>query len=223
MAHTLQFPCFKLIAIELDPLLAIKYFHSKNIVHRDLKPENILLDFVNEKDKFPLVKITDLGLSKLVDESVLKTFCGTPQYLAPEILTSRVRGDGTYSHKVDCWSMGVILFILLSGSPPFAPKRPDRKELVPQIVEGDYSFDPRLWSNVSHEAIDLIKNLMDVNVERRLSASEALLHPWIANDEEIIRRANQIMGIFNARKRTSNGNEPTMSPDRKRLKIGLND
>ena len=89
---------------------AVKYLHKKNIAHRDLKPENILL---SNDDSNPLIKISDMGLSKLVDHATfLQTFCGTPQYLAPEVLISRVRGDGSYGFEVDMWSLGVILYIL---------------------------------------------------------------------------------------------------------------
>ncbi len=78
----------------------------------------------SDDDINPVIKVTDLGLSKFVDvHTHLKTFCGTPQYLAPEVLFSRVRGDGSYDLKVDCWSLGVILYILLCGCPPFNPDR----------------------------------------------------------------------------------------------------
>ena len=93
---------------------AIQYLHSKKICHRDLKPENVLL--CSQDDSNPVIKITDMGLSKLVDlGTVLQTYCGTPQYMAPEV----IMGAGQYSLKVDCWGLGVILFILLSGTPPF--------------------------------------------------------------------------------------------------------
>ena len=80
-----------------------------------------------------MIKVTDLGLSKFLDmDTHLKTFCGTPQYLAPEVLFSRVRGDGSYGLKVDMWSLGVILYILLCGCPPFNPERQD-KPLIRQV------------------------------------------------------------------------------------------
>merc|ERR1712126_16670 len=100
---------------------AVAYLHKKNIAHRDLKPENVLL---SNDDSNPLIKISDMGLSKLVDHTTfLQTFCGTPQYLAPEVLISRVRGDGSYGFEVDMWSLGVILYILLCGCPPFSTER----------------------------------------------------------------------------------------------------
>ena len=103
---------------------AIQYLHSKNICHRDLKPENILL--CSQDDENPVIKITDMGLSKLVDlGTVLKTFCGTPQYIAPEVIKGSgvFGGPKPYSLKVDCWGLGVILYILLSGTPPFSDER----------------------------------------------------------------------------------------------------
>jgi len=161
---------------------AISYLHSKNIAHRDLKPENILL--CSDDDRKPLCKITDMGLSKLVDldkQSKLKTFCGTPQYLAPEVLTSRVRGDGSYGFEVDNWSLGVILYVMISGMPPFSPDRTD-KPLVRQVCDGDYNFHAASrWNSVSQEAKDLITGLMTVNRQRRLTAREALEHPWLRN------------------------------------------
>ncbi|CAB4069899.1 CHEK2 [Lepeophtheirus salmonis] len=172
---------------------AIKYLHSKQIAHRDLKPENILLDS-NELDSDPLIKISDMGLSKLVDlESVLKTFVGTPQYLAPEVLTSCVRGDGTYSHKVDCWSMGVILYVLLTGCPPFSQDRRDGKELVRQIAEGDYYFDQRMWDSISDQAIDLVRKLLTVDVSKRPSAAQILNHPWLKDDSGNAIRVQKVM------------------------------
>jgi len=161
---------------------AISYLHSKNIAHRDLKPENILL--CSDDDKKPLCKITDMGLSKLVDleaQSKLKTFCGTPQYLAPEVLTSRIRGDGSYGFEVDNWSLGVILYVMVSGMPPFSPDRQD-KQLIRQVCDGDYSFTQSRWHSVSQEAKDLISGLMTVNKHKRLTAQQALEHPWLQNE-----------------------------------------
>lgn len=98
-------------------VLALQYLHSSGISHRDLKPENILLSSAREAET--LIKITDFGLSKFVDGAALmKTFCGTPNYLAPEVLHSK--GDGKYTNKVDNWSLGVILYIMLVGFPPFS-------------------------------------------------------------------------------------------------------
>lgn len=139
-----------------------------------------------------IIKVTDLGLSKFVDmHTHLKTFCGTPQYLAPEVLFSRVRGDGSYDLKVDMWSLGVILYILLCGCPPFNNERMD-KPLIKQVTEGDYTFPQRLWSNITPDAVDLVKKLMTVDPMKRLNAVQALEHPWM-KDSVIIAKAEKLM------------------------------
>ena len=108
-------------------LSAVKYLHSKDIIHRDLKPENILLMEPNNDTE---VKITDFGLAKRTNQEGLKTFCGTPQYFAPEVLKRKntVKGLGSYGTAADMWSLGVVLFILLSGAFPF-----DDDNLLEQI------------------------------------------------------------------------------------------
>ena len=139
-----------------------------------------------------MIKVTDLGLSKFVDMNThLKTFCGTPQYIAPEVLFSRVRGDGTYGLKVDMWSLGVILYVLLCGCPPFNPNKPN-KGLIQQVCEADYSFPEQLWGSISPEAIDLVKKLMTLKPQARLSAAETLMHPWM-QDQTVIDRAEALM------------------------------
>ena len=119
--HTLFLGVQKTISLNLFSTYD-RYLHEKGISHRDLKPENILL--CSRKEVETLIKITDFGLSKFVDGAALmKTFCGTPNYLAPEVLRSN--GDGKYTNKVDNWSLGVILYIMLSGFPPFADNNLD--------------------------------------------------------------------------------------------------
>jgi len=170
---------------------AIAHLHGKNICHRDLKPENLLI--CNKEDDSshgPLVKVTDMGLSKLVDlDTVLKTMCGTPLYIAPEILM--VELEGNYSLKVDCWSLGVILYILLSGAPPFSQeycKLPMRD----QILQARFVFFDRFWHGVSDQAIDLVKSLLKVNPEERLAAEQVLDHPWM-KDQAVIDKAEAVM------------------------------
>ena len=112
-----------------------RYLHSQDITHRDLKPENVLLTNHGEECA---IKITDFGLSKVVGEnSLMKTLCGTPSYLAPEVLLNA--GSLGYGQKCDCWSLGVILFIQLSGYPPFS-NEVQTHTLREQITEGIYSF-----------------------------------------------------------------------------------
>ncbi|XP_059173468.1 serine/threonine-protein kinase Chk2-like [Physella acuta] len=166
---------------------AVKYLHDKGITHRDLKPENILLA---SDDLETLIKVTDFGLSKFVDAgSMMKTFCGTPTYLAPEILLTA--GNGAYTKAIDCWSLGVILFIMLSGYPPFSDERQDM-DLPKQIMGGHYTFPPQYWKGVSETAIDLMKKMMVVDPKKRLTFADVLNHPWL-KDEEMKAKANALM------------------------------
>jgi len=169
---------------------AIQYLHASNICHRDLKPENVLLCSID--DSKPVIKVTDMGLSKLVNlGNELKTFCGTPNYLAPEIIVMTARG-GSYDYKVDCWSLGVILYILLSGTPPFTDERQCDKKLREQILTANFIFYPQLFNSVSKEAKDLITKLLKVRPEERLSANEILEHPWL-QDQDMRTEAHALM------------------------------
>ena len=172
---------------------AISYLHSKKICHRDLKPENVLL--CSQDDKNPVVKITDMGLSKLVDlGTVLKTFCGTPQYIAPEvILGAGGFGLKPYSLKVDCWGLGVILYILLSGTPPFSEERRIQQDLKGQILNANYTFYPQLFDSISFDAKDLIQKCLKVEPSERISAEEILYHPWLQKDPDVIEKARGLM------------------------------
>lgn len=175
-------------------LLAMKYLHDQDITHRDLKPENILL--VNPEDAESLIKITDFGLSKLIDENtMLKTFCGTPTYLAPEILLSK--GCGSYTKAIDCWSLGVILYICVGGYPPFSDEYKDLK-LADQIVKGRYSFPNEFWKGISSDVKNLIKRLLTVDPQKRIGISDALDHPWF-KDTTMRENAHQLMypGVSN--------------------------
>ncbi|CAG8608695.1 13132_t:CDS:2 [Ambispora gerdemannii] len=153
---------------------AIKYLHDRNIIHRDLKPENILMV---EKEKMTL-KISDFGLSKILGNSdeVMTTLCGTPTYVAPEILTPRERRS--YNSKVDMWSLGVILYVCLCGFPPFSNDR-SPPSLTEQIRSGIYTFPSPMWDTVSENAKDLIRNLLVTNPDERFSVDEAINHPFM--------------------------------------------
>jgi len=179
-------PIAKLLFYQM--LVAVKYLHEQGITHRDLKPENVLLS--SEKNE-TVIKITDFGLSKVVGEqSLMQTLCGTPSYLAPEVLLTC--GTGGYSKAVDLWSLGVILFICLAGYPPFSEEI-KKYTLHEQIVKGIYSFPKEYWKTVSPQAIDLVKKLLTVDPKKRITVDEALQHPWISDDEEVIEKANQLM------------------------------
>lgn len=150
---------------------AIAYLHDQDVVHRDLKPENLLF---STPDEDATIMITDFGLSKLVnDATYLTTACGTPGYVAPEVL--RQKG---YGRAVDLWSLGVITYILLCGYPPFYDE--DQASLFETILRGKFDFHAEYWGSISTSAKDLITKLLTVEPSKRLTAREALAHPWVA-------------------------------------------
>ncbi|OMJ82598.1 hypothetical protein SteCoe_16644 [Stentor coeruleus] len=153
-------------------LSAVAYCHANSIVHRDLKPENLLL----EKDSADsLLKIIDFGTSKIYDTgSKMTQKYGTAYYIAPEVL----RRD--YTEKCDVWSCGVILYILLSGKPPFYG-RTDR-EILERVQRGQYSMDDQEWGRVSLPAKNLIKKMLQINPSSRISSQDALKDEWITNN-----------------------------------------
>uniref|UniRef100_A0AAZ3P302 Protein kinase domain-containing protein n=1 Tax=Oncorhynchus tshawytscha TaxID=74940 RepID=A0AAZ3P302_ONCTS len=152
---------------------AVKYLHDMGIVHRDLKPENLLYYSMDEDSK---IMISDFGLSKIEDTgSVMSTACGTPGYVAPEVLAQK-----PYSKAVDCWSIGVISYILLCGYPPFYDEN-DAK-LFEQILKAEYEFDSPYWDDISDSAKDFICHLMEKDFMKRYTTDQALQHPWICGD-----------------------------------------
>uniref|UniRef100_A0A4W4H861 non-specific serine/threonine protein kinase n=1 Tax=Electrophorus electricus TaxID=8005 RepID=A0A4W4H861_ELEEL len=167
-------------------LTAVKYLHENGIIHRDLKPENVLLA---SHDDECLIKITDFNQSKILEQSsLMRTLCGTPTYLAPEVFTAAATGG--YTSAVDSWSLGVLLFICLGGYPPF-----NSEGTVPvreQIISGQYRFIKSQWQSVSSKAKDLVKKLLVVDPAIRLSISDALAHPWL-NDSEMRQTAHKLM------------------------------
>nr|XP_045364261.1 phosphorylase b kinase gamma catalytic chain, liver/testis isoform isoform X2 [Camelus bactrianus] len=150
----------------------VSFLHANHIVHRDLKPENILLD-----DNMQ-IRVSDFGFScHLEPGEKLRELCGTPGYLAPEILKCSM--DEThpgYSKEVDLWACGVILFTLLAGSPPFWHRR--QILMLRMITEGQYQFSSPEWDDRSDTVKDLISRLLQVDPEKRLTAEQALQHPF---------------------------------------------
>ncbi|RCK65194.1 DNA damage response protein kinase DUN1 [Candida viswanathii] len=177
-------------------LSGLKYLHDHDIIHRDIKPENILLDITprthpTQKQTGPWdaneydvrVKIADFGLAKFIGElKFTNTLCGTPAYVAPEILTHDSR---KYTTKVDLWSLGVLLYVCLCGFPPFSDELgpPNMKE---QILTGQYAFYSPYWDDISDVVLDLISNLLVVNPSERFNVEQTLLHFWFnQQDPEI--------------------------------------
>ncbi|CAO3593436.1 unnamed protein product [Absidia cylindrospora] len=154
-------------------LQGVAYLHNHDIIHRDLKPENLLFQTPHENSN---LMITDFGLSKILKnhDDILVTACGTPGYVAHEVLEQKGYGFGA-----DMWSIGVITFILLVGYTPFYGA--DQAELFACIIKGDYTFDEDYWSEISDSAKDFIDGLLAYKPEQRLTADQALEHPWIVN------------------------------------------
>jgi len=150
-------------------LEAVEYLHSVNIAHRDLKPENLLLKSNDDTE----VMISDFGLSKIVgQESMMETACGTPYYVAPEVLSAT-----GYDKEVDLWSVGVITYLLLCGFPPFYGE--SLPEVFEQIMKADYDFPDPYWTDISQEAKDLISKLLVPDAKKRYTSTQALKHPWV--------------------------------------------
>eukprot|EP00698_Gefionella_okellyi_P017356 TRINITY_DN505_c0_g1_i3.p1 TRINITY_DN505_c0_g1~~TRINITY_DN505_c0_g1_i3.p1 ORF type:complete len:578 (-),score=120.79 TRINITY_DN505_c0_g1_i3:256-1989(-) len=157
-------------------LRAVSFLHQRGIAHRDLKPENILLA---KKEDVTSVKISDFGLARIFgDNEAMKTMCGTPQYLAPEVLASQ-KTQSTYSKAIDCWSLGVILYILLCGCFPFFERK--GRSMYTAIQKGEFSFPENLWKDMSTDSQDLIRNLLTVDPKKRFTAEQALQHRWVAS------------------------------------------
>ncbi|XP_051515143.1 serine/threonine-protein kinase DCLK2 isoform X2 [Myxocyprinus asiaticus] len=153
---------------------ALRYLHRMNIVHRDIKPENLLV--CEYPDGTKSLKLGDFGLATVV-EGPLYTVCGTPTYVAPEIIA-----ETGYGMKVDIWAAGVITYILLCGFPPFRSETNQQDELFEQILLGQLEFPAPYWDNISASAKDLIGKMLQVNVGARYTADEVLEHPWVQDD-----------------------------------------
>ncbi|CAG8908773.1 unnamed protein product [Penicillium egyptiacum] len=157
----------------------LKYLHERGIVHRDIKPENILV-----ADRNLNVKLGDFGLAKIIgEESFTTTLCGTPSYVAPEILQDTRHRK--YTKAVDVWSLGVVLYICLCGFPPFSdelntPESPFT--LAQQIKMGKFDYPSPYWDPVGDTALDLIDRMLTVDVNKRITVDECLEHPWMTGN-----------------------------------------
>ncbi|KAM7167350.1 serine/threonine-protein kinase DCLK2 isoform 2-T2 [Macrochelys suwanniensis] len=153
---------------------ALKYLHGLNIVHRDIKPENLLVCEYSDGTKS--LKLGDFGLATVV-EGPLYTVCGTPTYVAPEIIA-----ETGYGLKVDIWAAGVITYILLCGFPPFRSENNLQEDLFDQILIGKLEFPSPYWDNITDSAKELISLMLQVNVEARYTAAQILGHRWVSDD-----------------------------------------
>ncbi|KAM6898734.1 calcium/calmodulin-dependent protein kinase type II subunit gamma-like isoform 2-T2 [Lycodopsis pacificus] len=179
-------------------LESVNHIHQHDIVHRDLKPENLLLA---SKMKGAAVKLADFGLAIEVqgDQQAWFGFAGTPGYLSPEVL----RKD-PYGKPVDIWACGVILYILLVGYPPFWDE--DQHKLYQQIKAGAYDFPSPEWDTVTPEAKNLINQMLTINPAKRITADQALKHPWICHRSTVASMMHrqetvECLRKFNARRK----------------------
>ncbi|CAJ0768221.1 23815_t:CDS:10 [Entrophospora sp. SA101] len=158
-------------------LEGVAYLHDLGIVHRDLKPENLLFKDTSEDAD---ILITDFGLSKILTstEDVLFTACGTPDYVAPEVLL-----QVGHNKPVDVWSIGVILYVMLCGYTPFWGE--NQAELFESIMSGEYDFEEEYWSEISDSAMDLIEKMLTHDPSKRITAKEACKHPWFESAKKV--------------------------------------
>ncbi|XP_054723048.1 serine/threonine-protein kinase D1-like [Uloborus diversus] len=149
-------------------LMALKHLHLKCIVHCDLKPENVLL---SSDSDFPQVKLCDFGFARIIGEkSFRRSVVGTPAYLAPEVLKNK-----GYNRSLDMWSVGVIIYVSLSGTFPFN----EEEDINDQIQNAAFMYPPNPWKEISPEAIDLISNLLQVKTRKRFTVDKSLSHTWL--------------------------------------------
>ncbi|XP_078537118.1 serine/threonine-protein kinase 33 [Lissotriton helveticus] len=175
---------------------AIAYLHKKDIVHRDLKLENILVktrDNENDNEMKLNIKVTDFGLAVqkggVGSENMLQSTCGTPVYMAPEVINAH-----DYSQQCDIWSIGVIMYILLSGDPPF--KGSSEEKLFENIKKGELHFADTVWVAISSSAKDTLKLLMKVDPAYRITANELLDNPWITGEKNATQRQSNVLELM---------------------------
>ncbi|NXG72623.1 DAPK2 kinase, partial [Baryphthengus martii] len=175
-------------------LRGVEYLHGRRIAHFDLKPENIML---REKDvPKPRIKIIDFGLAQHLEDGVtFKSLCGTPQYIAPEVINYEPLSSAT-----DMWSIGVITYILLSGLSPFQGETD--AETLSNVVAGAYEFEERCFSQTSEMAKDFIRQLLLKEPRHRMTAAQCLVHPWIKplSRKQVTNRSRSSINMKNFRK-----------------------
>lgn len=187
---------------------AVNYCHSMSILHRDLKPENILIE---RKEKNGLkIKIIDFGTAKIFENNkVERKIIGSSYYIAPEVLSKN------YNEKCDLWSCGVILYILLSASPPFSGRNDN--EIIENIKRGYYDIESNIWQKISPEAKNLIRSLLERNVGIRINAEEALNHKWFKK----LKTKDKFNFVTQEKIKSMLGNLKTYSADKMLQRIAL--
>ncbi|ETO17436.1 Protein kinase domain containing protein [Reticulomyxa filosa] len=195
----------------------LDHIHSKGIVHRDLKPDNLMyLDSSPDAE----IKIIDFGLAGDCSKSPLKTPCGTAHYVAPEVLSQI-----PYDTQADMWSLGVIIYMLLCGFPPFFDATGNQKRLYQLIKSGKFRFPSPYWDYISEQAKDVIKGLLTKDPKQRMTAAEVLAHPWIAGKavkKEMSDLYMEQMKFFQSSKHFTNikiGQEEPQETEQKPVKI----
>ncbi|CAH2325503.1 serine threonine- kinase 33 isoform X1 [Pelobates cultripes] len=175
---------------------AIAYLHKNDIVHRDLKLENILVkskDIADSEEMLLNIKVTDFGLAVqkggVGSENMLQATCGTPIYMAPEIINAH-----DYSQQCDIWSVGVIMYMLLCGNAPFIAN--SEVELFEQIRKGELDFSDDVWHTVSTAAKDVLQRLLKVDPAHRITASELLDDPWITGETNPVQRPTNVLEMM---------------------------
>lgn len=152
-------------------LVALKDLHARNIVHCDLKPENVLLSSVTNEFGYPQIKLCDFGFARIIEEkSFRRSVVGTPAYLAPEVLLNK-----GYNRSLDMWSVGVVLYVSLSGTFPFN----EEEDIQDQIHNAEFMYPSDPWLEISANGIDLIKNLLQLQQRCRFTCDKSLIHGWL--------------------------------------------
>eukprot|EP00501_MAST-03F_sp_TOSAG23-6_P001108 GSMAST32.ASY1.ANO1.1151.1 assembled CDS len=197
--HLTEYKAAKLV---VQMLSSINYLHSKNIVHRDLKLENFV--FANKSESSPL-KLIDFGFAKQIknsSDSNMKDMVGTSYYIAPEIALQKM-----YNYKCDIWSLGVITFMILSGSPPFPG--PNDKIILSKIKRGKFSFSRKadIWNGISTDAKNFVRRLLTFDPDLRPTAAEALNDTWIMKAEQEHPPTPLPLEVFDSMKNFSNMNK----------------
>ncbi|XP_027266142.1 serine/threonine-protein kinase 33 isoform X2 [Cricetulus griseus] len=193
---------------------AIAYLHNKDIVHRDLKLENIMVksSFTDDNNEMNLnIKVTDFGLAVKKhgsrSEGMMQTTCGTPIYMAPEVINAH-----EYSQQCDIWSIGVIMYLLLCGEPPFLAN--SEEKLFELIRKGELEFEDPVWDSVSESAKNVLKQLMKVDPAHRITAKELLDNQWLTGNTLSSARPTNVLEMMKEWKNNPESDEDTKTDEK---------